>query len=335
MSCTIANCINTLTPVAKLNLDETLVIGISSRALFDLEKENDIFEKEGLEAYQKYQIDNENEVLGKGTAFHLIESLLNLNKANSEKQLIEVVVMSKNSPDTGLRVLYSINHYGLPITRSVFTSSVSLAKYVEDYNVALFLSKSESDIQEMIDSGKCAAALIYPHPKGYEPDVRTLRVAFDVDAVIVSDDSEVIYKTDGLEAFQQNESEQADVPLKEGPFAKFIKILSKLEAEIGQDLIRIALVTARDYPANVRLIKTLRNWGVYVDEAFFLGGIPKDKVLKSFNPHIFFDDQETHVEPASSLVPASRVPYKSSSLLHPTNKEQLMLAKKEIEKMAT
>ncbi|GHT31759.1 5'-nucleotidase [Bacteroidia bacterium] len=293
-----------------VNLKDTLVIGISSRALFDLEKENTLFDQSGVEEYQRYQIENENVPLEKGTAFHLIESLLKINSYRKDKQLIEVVVMSRNSPDTGLRILNSISHYGLPITRSAFTSGEPLADYVESFEVDLFLSKHEADIQEIINSGKCAAALIYDHPKDYKPDTQTVRIAFDADAVIFSDDSERIFKAEGLEKFQENERENENVPLLEGPFAKFIKVLSKVQSELNERLIRIAIVTARDYPANIRVIKTLRAWGVSVDEAFFLGGVPKDKVLKAFNAHIFFDDQELHVKPASDVVPSSRVPYK-------------------------
>ncbi|MDR0871980.1 MAG: 5'-nucleotidase [Prevotellaceae bacterium] len=293
-----------------VNLKDTLVIGISSRALFDLEKENTLFDQSGVEEYQRYQIENENVPLEKGTAFHLIESLLKINSYRKDKQLIEVVVMSRNSPDTGLRILNSISHYGLPITRSAFTSGEPLADYVESFEVDLFLSKHEADIQDIINSGKCAAALIYDHPKDYKPDTQTVRIAFDADAVIFSDDSERIFKAEGLEKFQENERENENVPLLEGPFAKFIKVLSKVQSELNERLIRIAIVTARDYPANIRVIKTLRAWGVSVDEAFFLGGVPKDKVLKAFNAHIFFDDQELHVKPASDVVPSSRVPYK-------------------------
>jgi 5'-nucleotidase len=305
-----------------VDLKDTLVIGISSRALFNLEKENSIFNELGVDEYQKYQIENEDIPLEKGTAFHLIESLLKINATKKDKKLIEVVVMSRNSPDTGLRMLNSISYYGLPITRSAFTSGESLSSYIESFQVDLFLSKRETDIQEIIDSGKCAAALIYSPPKGYKPDEHTVRIAFDADAVIFSDDSEQIYKKEGLARFQENEKINVDVPLKEGPFAKFIKLLSKVQSEVDHNLIRIAIVTARDYPANIRVIKTLRNWGVNVDEAFFLGGLAKDKVLKAFNAHIFFDDQDTYVLPASNVVPSSRVPYKKDSPLFNSPKKK-------------
>ena len=298
-----------------IDLKDTLVIGISSRALFDLEKENDIFNNQGESAYRKYQIENEDIPLNKGTAFHLVESLLKLNLTRKERRLIEVVVMSRNSADTGLRILNSINHYKLPITRSAFTSSVSVAKYIDSFKVDLFLSKSEADIQEVIDSGKCAAALIYSPPEDYKPDGQTVRIAFDADAVVFSDESEEIYKQSGLEKFKENETLNVNIPLNEGPFGKFIKLLSKVQRGLDKNLMRIAIVTARDYPANVRVIKTLRSWGVAVDEAFFLGGLPKDEILKAFNAHIFFDDQDSYVLPASCVVPSSRVPYKTGSQL--------------------
>lgn len=312
-----------------IDLKNTLVIGISSRALFDLEKENDIFNSQGVAAYQKYQIDHEDSPLAKGTAFHLIESLLKLNSYNREKKLIEVVVMSKNSPDIGLRILNSISHYNLPITRSAFTSGVSLSKYVDAFKVDLFLSKTESDIQDVIDSGKCAAALIYKAPEDYKPDEQTVRIAFDADAVIFADDSEQIYKQDGLAKFKENETINVNVPLEEGPFGKFIKLLSGVQKVLEKNLMRIAIVTARDYPANIRVIKTLRSWGVNVDEAFFLGGLPKDKILKAFNAHIFFEDQDSYVLPASSVVPSSRVPYrKDSPLFNAPAKEKKEKSKK-------
>jgi len=306
-----------------VNLKDTLVVGVSSRALFDLEEENALYDTLGVEAYQQYQIEHENTPLEKGTAYHLIESLLKINTSTENQQLIEVVVMSKNSPDTGLRILNSISHYRLPITRSVFTSGKSLSNYIDSFEVDLFLSKSESDIQEVIDSNKCAAALIYPHPKDFKPDEHTVRIAFDADAVIFSDDSEQIFKEKGLESFHKNEKENVDVPLKEGPFGNFIKLLSNVQSKLNNDLLRIAIVTARDYPANIRVIKTLRDWGVNVDEAFFMGGLPKDKVLKAFNAHIFFDDQDTHVVLASNVVPSSRVPYKHDSPLNKVTRRQV------------
>jgi 5'-nucleotidase len=297
-----------------------LKIGISSRALFDLEMENDIFNSKGIDEYLKYQIDHESFPLPKGTAFHLIESLLKLNKVG----LVEVVLMSRNSPDSGMRVLNSINHYNLPISRSVFTSGAPLSRYAQAFDLDLFLSKTGTDVQDVIDSGQCAAALIYALPSGdYKPDKNTLRIAFDADAVIFSDDSEQVFRKNGLEKFQEHELQNINVPLREGPFGKFIKLLSHVQQDLDTNLLRIALLTTRGYPANIRVIKTLRSWGVKVDEAFFMGGLPKDKVLKAFNAHLFFDDQDKNVLPASNVVPSGRVPYKTGSLLSkPTEKKK-------------
>ncbi len=296
-----------------VNFDNTLVVGISSRALFNIEQANDIFNKHGEEEYEKFQRENEDIPLEKGTAFHLVEALLNLN--NIKQGLVEVVVMSRNSAITGLRVLNSIKHYTLPITRSCFTNGSSLTPYLESFNVSLFLSKNENDIQEVINSQKCAAALIYEHPKDYKPDNQTLKIAFDADAVIFAEDSEIIYKKSGIDKFHEHEDSLQNVPLEEGPFGSFFKKLSQVRKEIGNKHLRIAIVTARNYPSNIRVIKTVRDWNFDVDEAIFLGGLHKDKILKAFNAHIFFDDQHSYVDAASSKVPAGRVPYKSDSPL--------------------
>ncbi len=298
------------------DLSNILVVGITSRALFNLEEENEIFEKHGLKAFADYQLSQENKLLEKGTAFPLIEALLNLNKKSNE-QLVEVVVISKNSPETGLRILHSINHYSLDITRLALTGGENLANYLEAYDVDLFLSKHERDVQDAIDAG-CAAAIVYDNPTSdFVPDTEKVRFAFDADAVVFSEESEMIYKEHGLDAFFAHEKENQESPLNEGPFAKLLKILSKIQEKFGLENspIKIAIVTARNSPAHLRVIKTLRQWGVYADSVFFLGGVAKDKILKAFRPHIFFDDQDIHVEPASRVVPASIVPYHSKSPL--------------------
>ena len=298
-----------------VDFTNTLVIGISSRALFNLEEENHVFQTKGVEEYRKYQLEHENEILEKGTAFHLVESLLKLNK-DMEERLVEVVIMSRNSSDTGLRVLNAVRHYGLDISRAAFTGGASVSPYIEPYYVDLFLSKNEDDVQEIIDNENCAAALIYDQPKNYEPDPDTVRIAFDADSVLFSDESEQIYKEKGLSAFHEHEHLNAETPLKEGPFAKLLLVLAKVQQKFLENPpIRIAIVTARSMPADTRLIKTLRNWGVHVDETHFMGGVSKDSVLKAFKAHIFFDDQDAHLRSASQVVPSSRVPYKSSSPL--------------------
>ncbi|WP_417222617.1 5'-nucleotidase [Amphritea sp.] len=296
------------------DLNEVLVIGVSSRALFDLEHENSIYQQQDVEAYRRYQYEHENTLLGKGTAFHLVKALLSLNKLSDER-LVEVVVMSKNSPDTGLRILKSIQHYDLDITRSAFTGGDPLSPFLQAYSVDLLLTRHSDDAQVAIDTQDCAAALIYDPPESYQPDHDKIRIAFDADAVLFSDESEYIYKTEGLERFQQNESDKEDIALPDGPFAKLVRVLSRLNRKLGADRspLRLSIVTARNGPAHLRVIKTLRAWDVNVDQAFFLGGMSKEPVLSALRPHIFFDDQPAHLIQASKHVPSSQVPYRSDS----------------------
>jgi len=294
-------------------LGTILVIGISSRALFDLEESNKIYDEIGLEAYTEYQKLHEDEHLEKGTAFHLVEALLKLNDLGVGK-IVDVIVMSRNSPNTGLRAFYSITHYGLDITRAAFAGGASLSPYLNAFDVDLFLSKSGEDVQLAIDSN-VAAAMIYSPPEGYRSNSGHIRIAFDADAVVFSEESEHIYKTQGIDAFYKHEKENALKPLPEGPFAKLLKTLSFIQSKFEKHTspIRLAIVTARNSPAHERVILTLRAWGVEIDEAFFLGGLPKDKILQAYNPHIFFDDQHRHLEHSSKLIPAGQVPYKTSS----------------------
>lgn len=292
------------------SLENKLVIAISSRALFRLESENRIFEKEGLEAYTDFQAAHEEEKLEKGSAFPLIEALLSLNK-DFEEPIVEVIIMSRNSPSTGLRVFNSIDAYGLEIGRAGFTGGEPIAQYLKAFQADLFLSKHEEDVQHAIDNG-FAAALLYDPSDTYDTDSAEIRIAFDADAVVFSEEAETIFKTSGLEAFLQHEKENAKKPLPEGPFAKLIKTLSLIKQK-SPNRLKIAIVTARNSPAHKRVILTLRQWGVHVDQAFFLGGLPKDQVLRTFRPHIFFDDQENNVRLASEQVPSARVPYRSDS----------------------
>ena len=295
------------------DLTDTLVIGISSRALFDLERENRIFEEDGLEAYADFQKDNEARILEPGTAFPLIEAFLKLNEKLKE-HLVEVVIMSQNNPQTSLRVMNSIDFYNLSITRAAFSGGQPLGPFLEAYSVDLYLSKNLEDVQDAVDHG-IAAAQLYAPPDAFNPDADEIRIAFDGDAVLFSEDSEVIYKQQGLDAFLEHEKVFAELPLPEGPFGRVLKTLSRIKSLSDEKLVRIALVTARDRPAHERVILTLRSWGVTVDEAYFLGGLSKNQVLKAFNAHIFFDDQDKHAGPASEIVPSARVPYKTSSKL--------------------
>ncbi|MBO4514979.1 MAG: 5'-nucleotidase [Lachnospiraceae bacterium] len=300
-------------------LTDKMVIGVSSRALFDMSVENRIFETEGVEAYCRYQVEHETEVLKPGPGFELIRSLLTLNQLRPGRELVEVIIMSRNSPDTSLRVFNAIEHYGLPITRAVLVSGASLAPYLNAFRTDLFLSAYEDDVQSAVDSGIAAGIICTEHVTKIKdfPEVKRrpdrIRIAFDGDAVLFTDESEQIFQEKGLQAFEENERVLAETPLAEGPFANFLRKLSDLQRELGVEdcPIRTALVTARSAPAHERVIRTLRSWNVRVDEAFFLGGLEKKEILRAFGAQIFFDDQTVHTASASQAVPAARVPYRN------------------------
>ena len=312
------------------NLENTLVIGISATALFDLSEADKIFKDENkkhpdsaIDIYREYMLETENTPLDEGIGFPLVKALLNLNrfKKDGEAPLVEVVIMSRNSPDTGVRVLNTIRELNLNITRSVFTAGESSADYLEAFDVDLFLTTNESDAQKVIDNGGCASAVLSTPPE-YKCDIpdEQVRIAFDGDAVLFDESSELVYKEEGIEAFHDNEHKSQNIPMSEGPFATFLKKLAKLQERLPMKMefspVRIAIVTARNAPSDLRVIKTLRHWGVYVDEAFFLGGIEKSKILQSFKAHIFFDDQDVHLKHSSLVVPSGKVLYPSDSKLH-------------------
>jgi 5'-nucleotidase len=295
------------------SLDKLLVIGISSRALFNLEVEEAIFQDQGLDAYRQHQLAHENEILKPGAGFALVKALLKLNQLTPDKRLVEVVIMSRNSSETSLRIFNSIAHYGLDISRAVLAGGASLSSYLQAFNVSLFLSLHEDDVQAAINAG-VAAALLYQLAENVV-DLDQIRIAFDGDAVIFSDEAEKIYQSQGIEAFEQHERENAKKPLPEGPFARLLIALSYIQnnfkAPDGRALpLRTALVTARSSPAHERVIRTLRAWNIAIDETFFMGGVNKSAVLAAFKPHMFFDDQHGHCVHASSVVPTGRVPYK-------------------------
>ena len=312
-------------------LDNKMVIGISARALFDMSYENEIFETKGLEAYRKYQVEHEQDILRPGPGFGLVQALLRLNQCAKEAY-VEVVIMSRNSADTSLRVFHSIEHYGLQITRAALVSGASLAPYLTAFQVDLFLSAYEDDVQYAIDNGIAAGVICTKNASkvvcygkmeqgegkaeqscwNLTDDESQIRIAFDGDAVLFTDESEQIFKNKGLEAFESSEKENAIYPLKDGPFANFLRKLSRLQERFPYEEcpIRTALVTARSAPAHERVIRTLRTWKVRLDEAFFLGGVEKKEFLKAFGAQIFFDDQSVHTISASTVVPAARVPYR-------------------------
>ena len=306
-----------------ISLDNLLVIGISSRALFDLEIEETLFREHGLDAYRQHQIQNEDQVLQLGAGFALVRALLNLNTLSTRagnQRIVEVVIMSRNSSETSMRIFNSIAYHGLDITRAVLSGGAALAPYLQAFNVSLFLSLHEDDVQAAVNSG-VASARLYQKPKSEhmsQQPLEQIRIAFDGDAVIFSDESEQIFQAQGIEAFERHERDNANKPLPEGPFARLLKALSFIQknfksADGRARPIRTALVTARSSPAHERVIRTLRAWDVAIDETFFMGGVAKSDVLAAFNPHMFFDDQHGHCEQASALVPTGRVPWRISA----------------------
>jgi len=297
------------------DLSNILVVGISTRALFDLEKDNELFEKDGVEKYINYELENVDNTLRPGTGFRLVKNILALN-SGLKKKLVEVIILSRNNAVTSLRITQSIEYHGLDITRSAWTGGEEISRYLSPYKVDLFLSANEHDVQEAIDAG-FAAARIYKFGK-FTPvtkiDKQLIKIAFDGDAVIFSDESEKIYKEKGLEAFIEHERENAKKPMPEGPFASLLKSISVVQSEFKDKdrpcPIRTALITARSSPAHERIIRTLAAWGVMINEVHFMGGVSKHEVLEAFRADIFFDDQDVHCRPASDVVPTAKVPYK-------------------------
>lgn len=297
-------------------IDGKLKVAVSSRALFQLEKEDEIFREKGKEAYEKYQLEHERDVLSPGAAFPIVKALLELGEDD-----VEVIIVSRNTADTSLRVFNSIEAHNLNICRGFFTGGESIISYLKSLDIDLFLTANDDSAKAAIDNGIPAATMITSGTK-YMTETTELRVAFDGDAVLFCDESEALFKSEGLEAFGKNEAEKANIPLEEGPMAKFLRALAKIQKkqeEKGENSsttrIVTALVTARSAPAHARTIKTLRSWGIKVNQAFFLGGLDKTYVLKEFKPQIFFDDQHIHTDRASLVVPAGTVPYKTGSAL--------------------
>lgn len=318
-----------------VDFSQTLIVAISATALFDLSHLEQKFDElttsnpsTAHDEFAKFVQSQENEPLSKGTGFALIQALLNLNRFSKkeysdESPLVEVVIVSKSTPDMGIQVLNAIRSYNLPITRSAFISGLPIADYIGDFKVDLFLTTNTDDAQAVIDARLCACAIVDAIPIDTEHlDINQLRIAFDGDAVLFDDSGELIYQQKGLKAFHDYEQKMMDNPIEKGPYADFLIKLSALQKKLphapnsDDNPICIALVTARNAPADLRAIKTLRAWGVTVDLAFFLGGLEKTHVLKTFAPHIFFDDSIKHINLAKNVVPSARVPYHSTSLLH-------------------
>ncbi|GAA5118653.1 5'-nucleotidase [Alloalcanivorax gelatiniphagus] len=292
-----------------VSFDGKLVVAISSRALFDLSDSHQVFEREGLDAFQDYQVAHEDDVLAPGDAFALVKKLLAINEMEEGRGRVEVILLSRNSSDTGLRVFNSIEHYGLPITRAAFAGGQSPHRYVPAFGAHVFLSTDAEDVRQVLEAG-FAAATILSRGK-MDPKDPTLRIAFDGDAVLFSDESEQVFQSDGLEAFAANEKSAARQPLSDGPFRGFLEALHQIQREFSPQHcpIRTALVTARSAPAHERVVRTLRSWGIRIDESLFLGGLPKGEFLRAFGADVFFDDQQGHCESASPHVAAGHVPH--------------------------
>jgi 5'-nucleotidase len=288
------------------SLEGQLVVAISSRALFDFEEENRLFEQGDDRAYMQLQLGRLEEPAKPGVAFSLVRKLLAFNTA--EAQRVEVVILSRNDPVSGMRVFRSAQHYGLPIQRGSFTRGQPPWRYLKPLNANLFLSAHLSDVRAALDAG-VPAAQVYPHSAlASEAHPNEVRIAFDGDAVLFSDEAERVFQSQGLSAFQAHERDKAGQPLLAGPFKPLLEALHRLQqAGTPSMRIRTALVTARSAPAHERAIRTLMNWNIEVDEAMFLGGLPKGEFLREFEPDFFFDDQTGHIESAARHVPSGHV----------------------------
>jgi 5'-nucleotidase len=299
--------------MSEVKANSKLVVAISSRALFDLDEAHQLFQIQGLDAYTRYQMAHEDSILNPGVAFPLVQKLLALNTKNSAVQ-VEVILLSRNSGNSGLRIFNSIEHYGLDICRAAFTNGAAPHAYIEAFGADLFLSAHPDDVKQALDAGFAAASIVprsanlsLLQSRGHE-----VRIAFDGDAVIFGDEAERVHREQGLERFHESERELAQTPLSGGPFRKFLDALQRLQQAFPAESspIRTALVTARSAPAHKRVILTLRDWGIRLDEALFLGGRDKGPFLQAFAADIFFDDQSKNVDSVSAKdIPAAHVPH--------------------------
>ena len=293
------------------NTPRLLTVAVTSRALFDLEESHALYESEGVEAYSAFQRDHEDDALAPGMAFQVVRKLLALNEgAPADAPRVEVILLSRNSADTGLRIFNSIQHHGLGIVRATFTSGEPTWPYVAPFGTDLFLSANPESVRRSLEHG-IAAATILP-AKALQQRSDQLRIAFDGDAVIFGDESERVSREQGVEAFGRHERDRAKEPLSGGPFRGFLSAMHDLQAAFpaGKDApIRTALVTARSAPAHERVIRTLRDWGVRLDEALFLGGRHKGPFLEAFGADIFFDDSQHNIDSARLHVATGHVPH--------------------------
>ena len=299
-------------------IEEKLVVGVASSALFQLAEADEIFHRDGLAAYREYQRKHQYDVLMPGVAFPFIKRLLNFNGLFPDSEPVEVVLLSHNDPDTGLRVFNSITHYNLGIVRAAFTTGDSPYKYIPAFNVSLFLSANENDVRKAIKEGY-AAGQVVESAAADDGDDFGLLIAFDFDGVLADDSAEAVTETEGLAAFHASERANADTPLPGGPLANFFKRLASLRKLEDMELaknpdyrryLRTAIVTARSAPAHERMVNTLRTWDIQVDDSFFLGGMTKGRILSILRPHIFFDDQKSpNLEASREFTPSVHIPF--------------------------
>jgi 5'-nucleotidase len=289
-------------------LDGRLVVAISSRALFDFEDENRVFEGHDDRAYMALQLRRLEQPAPPGVAFSLVRKLLAFNGTTHDRDRVEVVMLSRNDPVSGMRVFRSAQHYALPIERGVFTRGESPWRYLKPLKANLFLSTNDADVRQALAAGVPAARVLPHGARGTDTHPHEVRIAFDGDAVLFSDEAERVFQRDGLDAFQSHEQARAATPLAPGPFKPLLEALHRLQRHPARVMrLRTALVTARSAPAHERAIRTLMDWRIEVDEAMFLGGLPKGEFLREFEPDFFFDDQTGHVEHAAAHVPAGHV----------------------------
>jgi 5'-nucleotidase len=299
------------------DLSRRLVIGLASSALFDLSESDAVFRTEGEQTYRDYQRDHQDQPLTRGVAFPFIRRVLSLNQLNPDNPPVEVILLSRNDPDTGLRVMNSIQHYGLPITRAVFMQGQSPHRYIPAFDIELFLSANAEDVKSAVAAGYPAGQILKGKIDDDNNDTQ-LRIAFDFDGVLVDDEAETVYKEQSLGRFHQHETLRQDIPHTPGPLKAFLKRIAEIQQlELDkrqqepsyQPILRVSIVTARNAPAHKRVINTMRHWGIIVNEAFFMGGVEKSKVLNIMQPHIFFDDQKFHLEPAAAHLPSVHIPF--------------------------
>jgi 5'-nucleotidase len=298
-------------------IEKKLVVAIASSALFDLAESDAVYRKQGRDAYRRHQRRNERKVLRPGVAFPFIKRLLSLRAMNPKDPPVEVVLLSRNDPDTGLRVFNSIEKHRLDISRAAFTSGEQPYLYMASFNACLFLSANDQDVRDAIAHGQ-PAGLVLPSKFADDPKDRELRIAFDFDGVVGSDEAEKVFRRKGLPGFNRSEKKKAARALAAGPLQRLLAKIAGLQRHEAdrhandqgyKPRVRTAIMTARCAPAHKRVMNTLRRWGITVDEVFFLGGIQKKRVLEIFKPHLFFDDQQGHLTPVARSLPCVHVPF--------------------------